>query len=213
MARGVFRASLQEFLSTGTLGPVAIGVPMQVVGEHLGPPKYWSFWSSGIPFFWGYQYLEINFANRAPYRVEAVRLVRADVFEGISVSLAPRLRLALVGFDGRMPPSEFMRRCEWSGNPPEIAFQLVAGEVQLRLGFYPVDMLYVLKDADADELDGHAAFRDVDWKRLVRFFEDRATLHSMEALSRTGWKRRHWQAPTMRVSAEDYVHCIKNHVP
>lgn len=67
-------------------------------------------------------------------------------------------------------------------------------------------MLYVVRDDDALDLSVEmAAFHDANWRMLTAFFEKKATLHSISAFSKAGWKGRHWDAPILKTTARNYL--------
>lgn len=179
----------------------------------MGPPKWWSYFPDGpgIPHFWGYGNLEIRFSDRGPHKIEWMKLARADELHGARVSLGRNMKLDVNGLDGRMPPSEIVRSDIWPTDELDIDIQLIAGELQLRIAHFPVEMLYVVYDDDARDLNAEtAAFHSGNWRILAAFFEEKATLHSIGAFSRADWKARHWDAPILKATARDYLVSAKD---
>jgi len=136
LAKGKVKVSFAEFLRSGALGTIAIGTPMRVVGECMGPPRYWSHIhnKSDIPHFWGYGYLELGFSDRSPHKIEWMKLARAEELHGARVSIGRNLTLDMNGLNSRMRPSEIVRSDIWPTEELDIDVQPVSGELQLRIG-------------------------------------------------------------------------------
>jgi hypothetical protein len=199
------RVSFKAFLQTGKLGPLSIGSLLKDVAAGLGPPRYWSNVHTDypVPNFWGYHHLELRFSERTPSRLEHFQLSRADELRGRSVALCGNLRLSLNGLHGALKPSDFLRHDLWPNRKVIVDIQLIAGELQLRLGARPIELLYVMKD----DVDNQAvvAFHNQDWHSLVDLFECGSRLYSIGCYSKNGWPHRHWKAPLIETDGQRYL--------
>jgi hypothetical protein len=203
------KASLKEFLRSGTLGAIKPGVPMRFVGERLGPPKYWSFPTGDVPCFWGYDRFEIHFSPRAPHNVIAVQLCNVASIRGARVSLHRRMPMMLDGFDGSSRPSLLMDLDYWQERSLDISILRLPGELQLYVERYPISMLYCHVHSDHDpDSDCEKVFDDGDWPGLVRHLDQRVKLHSVSSFSRRKWEDRRWSAPTLAIPKNVYRRAV-----
>lgn len=112
----IHRASLRDFLRTGELGPLKLGLSMMVVSDLLGPPTWWMEGGcddAHVPLLWGYgRYLEVLFNPAQPYEVVSIK-VTALPPSGASYVRAGKLAVSADGFAEGMRLSDLLRRPIW----------------------------------------------------------------------------------------------------
>ncbi len=77
--------SLLEFLQTGTLSPLAIGMSRQDVESSLGKPDDVS--TSRKPLIWKYGPLQLTFDNARQYALAGIELYTSDLDEPLPAAL------------------------------------------------------------------------------------------------------------------------------
>jgi hypothetical protein len=134
------------------------------------------------------------------------KLHNAADLRGRSVSLCSKLRLALDGLHGAMRPSEFLASNIWQRRNVSIDIQLVAGELQLRLGMRPIQFLFVISDDDVEDLEAlTAAFHRQDWRSLIVVFEQISCLYEISCYPLRGWRSRRLLAPLIETGVDTYM--------
>jgi hypothetical protein len=170
-------ASLRDFLTTGTLGPVRTDMKLIEIAEALGSPDGWNVGEDTlVPLYWFFGNLEISFDNIAPYQMNWFQIEGAAQLRGKSETLSKKLKLSLDGFDGRTRPSAFLAANLWDPSQSavyyaalsdDILLNICAGGIQIH---FQVEMSFIGKCDAIEYLDRSSVqqlIRDIDSQTKV----------------------------------------------
>jgi hypothetical protein len=147
--------SFQDFLKTGALGPISLGMKMIDVARELGAPDSWiTEHAETIPPYWIYGKLEISFDEDPPYPMNWFQIEQAGYLEGDFDILADELVLSLGGFSGTTKPSEFLSAGLWPPESVTVSYYGLGDDIVVTISAGPVELHFridtdFLADGDA----------------------------------------------------------------
>lgn len=136
-------------MHTGVLGPVNVDLNMLEVAALLGPPKAWitDAYSSPVPIYWMYNYLEIEFQPDPPYAINWFQIEHPDALDRPRHRLADLLVLSMDRIDVAAAPSRMLKHLR---ELPEIVIGVRqdAHDPVLEIYAGTVCLIYGIMDAD-----------------------------------------------------------------
>jgi hypothetical protein len=201
-------ASLREFLHTGTLGPVNLGLTMLEVSALLGPPQNWVTDASDcpVPLYWIFNRLEIAFQQKPPYAIDWFQIEHPDSLARPRHKLADLLDLSMDRINVSVPPSRMLRHFSdlsdiVVGAPKDVE------DPTLEIYNRGVCLIYTVLDQDIETFP----HKETDPHQWLRHFDRHCFIDSIYSFREPALRSQYPKSKFGNMSAAHYLAIAKDH--
>ena len=173
-------ASLRDFLTTGTLGPLSPEMSLVDVAKLLGSPDGWNTDEDApVPLYWFFGKLEISFENAAPYRINWFQIEKAKQLKGKFEPLTERLKLSLGKLGAKKKPSSFLAAGLWDLKHTKVHYAALSDSILLNICAGCIKVHFRVDTSFIDDGDAVRHLERAKLGRLLRDIDPRAKIDSI----------------------------------